>query len=118
MRLIQVKYPSLTQNIIRLKAPHDMAAIFLRKSKNIEFVDKGKIYIYYITPCAAKIVATRAPVGEDKFAIDSTFNMTEVFNITSSILLAKKNQGMYKIIANMSPDSVNWSLSGTKKSIF
>ncbi len=118
VRLIQVKYPSLTQNIMRLKAPHDIAAIFLRKSKTHELDDKKNILIYYITPCAAKIVAARSPVGEDKSAIDFTINMAEVFNLTSSILLAKKKSGMHKSIANMSPDSVNWSLSGTEKKYF
>ena len=118
VRLIQVKYPSLTHNIVRLKAPHDIAAIYLRKSKKRESTQNSNIYIYYITPCAAKIVAALSPVGEDKSAIDGTINMTEVFNRTSAILIGEKNPGMHKTIANMSPDSVNWSLSGTEKKYF
>ncbi|MDD4776766.1 MAG: [Fe-Fe] hydrogenase large subunit C-terminal domain-containing protein [Fermentimonas sp.] len=118
VRLIQVKYPSLTHNIIRLKAPHDLAAIYLRKSKNSIHNYRSNIHIYYITPCAAKIVAAISPVGEDKSAIDGTINMTEVFNRTSAILIGEKNTGMHKTIADMSPDSVNWSLSGTEKKYF
>ena len=66
VRLIQVQYPSLTGQIMRLKAPHDIAALYLRISKEKEGVDPDKISIYYVTPCAAKIVAARAPVGEAK----------------------------------------------------
>jgi Iron only hydrogenase large subunit, C-terminal domain len=33
VRLIQVQYPSLTHHILQLKAPHDIAALYLRKSK-------------------------------------------------------------------------------------
>lgn len=118
VRLIQVKYPSLTHNIIRLKAPHDIAAIYLRESKKNLVKEDSSIHIYYITPCAAKIVAALSPVGEDKSAIDSTINMTEVYNRISVILIGEKNSGKHKTAANMSPDSVQWSLSGTEKKYY
>ena len=118
VRLIQVQYPSLTQNIMLLKAPHDIAALYLRKSKEKEGIDPDRLFIYYITPCAAKIVAARAPVGEDKSAIDGTINIMEAYNLTSKILLGIKHPGMHKSFANMSPDSVNWSLSGIEKKYF
>lgn len=116
VRLIQVKYPSLTHNIIRLKAPHDISAIYLRELKKSS--GQSNIFIYYITPCAAKIVAALSPVGEDKSAIDGTINMTEIFNRTSAILIREKNPGEHKTVVDMSPDSVQWSLSGTEKKYF
>ncbi len=118
VRLIQVQYPSLTGQIMRLKAPHDIAALYLRISKEKEGVDPDKISIYYVTPCAAKIVAARAPVGEAKSPIDITVNMTVIYNKTSKILYDTKKPGLHKTFANMSPDSVNWSLSGTEKEYF
>lgn len=118
VRLIQVLYPSFTSHIMQLKAPHDMAALYLRKWKEQEGKDPQKIAIYYITPCAAKIVAARAPVGESESPIDAAISMTEVYNLVSKILHAKSNAGLYKTCANMSPDSVNWSLSGTEKKYF
>lgn len=118
VRLIQVQYPSLTGQIMRLKAPHDIAAIYLRMSKEKEGIDPDKLSIYYITPCAAKIVAARAPVGEANSPIDGTVNMTMIYNKTSRILYDFKKPGLHKTFANMSPDSVNWSLSGTEKKYF
>lgn len=118
VRLIQVLYPSLTGQIVRLKAPHDIAALYLRKSKEKEGIDPEKLSIYYVTPCAAKIVAARAPVGEEKSPIDATVNMTMIYNKASKILYAMKKPGLHKTYANMSPDSVNWSLSGTEKNYF
>ena len=95
VRLIQVQYPSLTGQIMRLKAPHDIASFFLRKSKaekngKPEDGVPEKISIYYITPCAAKSVAASAPVGEEKSFIDGTVNMTTVFNLASRILRAER----------------------------
>lgn len=118
VRLIQVRYPSLTGQIMQLKAPHDIAALYLRKSKEKEGIDPGKLSIYYVTPCAAKIVAARVPVGEAKSPIDGTVNMTVIYNKTSTILYGIKKPGLHKTFANMSPDSVNWSLSGTEKKYF
>lgn len=118
VRLIQVQYPSLTGQIMRLKAPHDIAALYLRKSKEKEGIDPEKLSIYYVTPCAAKIVAARAPVGEIKSPIDGTVNMTAVYNKTAAVLYSTKKTGLHKIFSNMSPDSVNWSLSGTEKKYF
>lgn len=118
VRLIQVQYPSLTGQIMRLKAPHDIAALYIRKSKEKEGIDPEKLSIYYVTPCAAKIVAARAPVGEEKSPIDATVNMTVIYNKASRILYGTKNPGLHKTFANMSPDSVNWSLSGTEKKYF
>ncbi|OJV86064.1 MAG: hypothetical protein BGO34_19365 [Bacteroidia bacterium 44-10] len=118
VRLIQVQYPSLTGQIMQLKAPHDIAALYLRRSKEKEGLNPEKLFIYYITPCAAKIVAARAPVGEAKSPIDATVNMTEIYNKASKILYETKKPGLHKTFANMSPDSVNWSLSGTEKKYF
>lgn len=118
VRLIQVRYPSLTDHIMRLKAPHDIAALYLRKSKEKEGLDPEKLSIYYVTPCAAKIVAALAPVGEEKSPIDGTVNITVIYNLASKILYGAKKPGLQKTYANMSPDSVNWSLSGTEKKYF
>ncbi|SCD21815.1 putative [FeFe] hydrogenase [Proteiniphilum saccharofermentans] len=118
VRLIQVQYPSLTGQIMRLKAPHDIAALYLRRSKEKEGLAPEKLSIYYVTPCAAKTVAARAPVGEEKSPINGTVNMTAVYNKASKILYGFKKPGLHKTFANMRPDSVNWSLSGTEKKYF
>ncbi|MDR0422154.1 MAG: 4Fe-4S binding protein [Proteiniphilum sp.] len=118
VRLIQVQYPSLTGQIMRLKAPHDIAALYLRKSKEAEGLDPQKLTIYYVTPCAAKIAAARAPVGETESPIDATVDMTVVYNRAAATLYGRKKKGLRKTCADMDPDSVNWSLSGTEKKYF
>lgn len=118
VRLIQVLYPSLTSHIMLLKAPHDIAALYLRLSRESENVDTRNVSLYYITPCAAKTVAARAPVGESASLIDGTVNMKEIYNKTLATLLARKEKCGRKYVADMSPDSVCWSLSGTEKHYF
>ena len=118
VRLIQVHYHSLTEQILQIKAPLDIAAFYLLKSKAKENINPDNIQIYYITPCAAKIVAAKAPVGEKVSPIYATINMKEVFNLVSKTLIEKKDSKLSKQFANMSPDSVKWSISGTEKQYF
>ncbi|NJK85423.1 MAG: 4Fe-4S binding protein, partial [Bacteroidales bacterium] len=59
VRLIQVKFPTLTENIMLLKAPLDLSAIAYRKKLTDEGIDNSEIGIFYITPCAAKIAAVK-----------------------------------------------------------
>ena len=118
VRLIQVQYPALTEEILQLKAPHDIAALYLRESAVGKGIHPDHIFIYYVTPCAAKIVAAKAPVGETTSPISGTINMKEMYNKVSKIILGEKKPGLHKTYANMTPDSVNWSLSGTEKKYF
>lgn len=118
VRLIQVRYPAFSEQILRLKAPHDIAALYLRKLKAENGINPKDIVIEYITPCAAKIVAAKAPEGEAASSIDKVINMREMYNRVSRLIYGNKNQGASKLFANMSPDSVNWSCSGTEKNYF
>jgi len=80
IRLIQVKFPALTDNIVLLKPPLDITALYCRK----QLTDKGaipaEIGVFYITPCAAKIAAIKSPVGEDYSMITGVINMDTLYN--------------------------------------
>ena len=81
VRLIQVKYPSLVDNVIPLKAPLDISATYALKKLTDEGVPRSEIGIFYVTPCAAKIAAVKSPVGEVKSIIDGVINMDSLYNI-------------------------------------
>lgn len=81
VRLIQVKYPSLVDNIIPLKAPLDISATYALKKLTDGGVPRNEIGIFYVTPCAAKIAAVKSPVGEVKSIIDGVINMDSLYNI-------------------------------------
>ena len=80
VRLVQVKFPSLVENIILLKAPIDIAALAYRKRLNDEGAPDPEIGLFYITPCAAKIAAVKSPVGERISLINGVINMNFLFN--------------------------------------
>lgn len=118
VRLIQVLFPSLTENILQLKAPHDLSAIYLRNRIIQSGVKANEIGIYYFTPCAAKIVAAKAPEGELESPIDVVVNMRELYNKVYKIIIESKNQKRQSQSLSFKPDSVKWSLSGTERKHF
>lgn len=80
VRLIQVKFPGLTENLIPIKAPIDLTAMYIRRKLEKEDWNSEDIGIFYITPCAAKIAAVKCPVGEDKSLVDGVINMDSLYN--------------------------------------
>ena len=80
VRLIQVKFPGLTENLIPIKAPIDLTAMYIRRKLEKEDWNSEDIGIFYITPCAAKIAAVKSPVGEEKSLVDGVINMDALYN--------------------------------------
>lgn len=80
VRLIQVKFPGLVDNLIPLKAPIDLTAMYIRKKLQEQGFSPDEIGIFYITPCAAKIAAVKSPVGEEKSNVNGVINMDSLYN--------------------------------------
>ncbi|MCO5267258.1 MAG: ferredoxin, partial [Lentimicrobium sp.] len=80
VRLIQVKFPALVDNIVRLKPPLDISANYLKKVLLSQGIPEEEIGIFYVTPCAAKIAAIKDPVGETSSSISGVINMDFLFN--------------------------------------
>ena len=80
VRLIQIKYPSLVENVMPIKVPLDLSAMYALEELQRRGVPREEIGLFYITPCAAKVSAVKAPVGEEKSIIDGVINMNSLFN--------------------------------------
>lgn len=80
IRLIQVKYPSLTGNIMKVNPPIDMSAVYYREKLKADGIPEEQIGLFYATPCAAKIAAVKTPVGEIKSAVTGAININFLYN--------------------------------------
>ncbi len=113
VRLIQVRFPSLAENIMLLKAPLDLAALSYKK----ELIERGyapeDIGIFYVTPCAAKIAAVKSPVGEKHSPIDGVINMDLIFNkVYSGFKKEQKSTCIVPEKEQLRPEEMLWSLTG------
>lgn len=80
VRLIQVKFPSMVDNIITIKQPIDTTTLLVRRECEEQGISSEDIGIFYVTPCAAKIAAVKCPVGEENSNIDGVINMDFLYN--------------------------------------
>jgi iron only hydrogenase large subunit-like protein len=80
VRLIQVKYPSLVGNIMKVNPPIDMSAMYYREKLKSSGIPENEIGLFYATPCAAKIAAVKSPVGEVESAVTGVININFLYN--------------------------------------
>ncbi len=112
VRLIQVKFPSLVDNLLLLKAPLDISAMFLKKEMTDAGIPEEDIGIFYVTPCAAKIAAIKDPVGEPTSPISGAINMDYLFNKVYHQVIKKSNQSCTLPATSILTDTArNWSLT-------
>lgn len=117
VRLIQVKFPALVENIMLLKPPLDMSAIHIRKSMADQGIPEQETGIFYITPCAAKIAAIKDPVGELSSSITGVINMDVLFNKVYRQVKRKNIQSCTLPMGKMlSKESRCWALTNGEAS--
>lgn len=85
VRLIQIRFPELIDNIVDVRSPMEMAAVAARR----EFCEKNhvkpeEVGCFFISPCAAKMTAMRRPLGHKTSAVDGVISIVEVFGLLST----------------------------------
>ena len=113
VKLIQVRFPELTDNICRLKSPMAMTARLIRKRIREEGQYKNpEVGIFFITPCAAKATMVNNPAASeyDKYdQIDGAIAMKDIYSDLASLI---GNCPVQEGIHNTTPESCSWALSG------
>ncbi len=87
VRLIQVRFPSMVGQLIRVKPPSDVAAIYYRQRMELEGADPGEIGVFYVTPCAAKVASIKSPVGDNESPVNGVINMEYLYNRLLKIIM-------------------------------
>jgi len=112
VRLIQVRFPSMTDNLLLVKPPNDIAALYFRHQLENEGYARDDTGMFYITPCAAKIAAVKRPVGEDLSAIDGVINMDYLYNRVLRLIRNKEVEpGADFSTASLSGTGIKWTLT-------
>lgn len=78
-RLIQIRFPSLIENIIKLESPMEISARFVKQKLLEEGMAPEDIGIFYITPCPAKITSIKNPIGLEESYIDEAISTEEIY---------------------------------------
>lgn len=80
MRLIRVRFPSLIERLLPITAPVDLAAhLAVKEAMKKTGLPREDIGIFFITPCPAKVTATKDPLGIEKSEIDKVLAVKKVY---------------------------------------
>ena len=118
VRLIQIKYPALTDNIIPVKAPHELSAHFIQQSLMNQGVKKEEIGIFYITPCAAKIAAVKSPVGDQPSVVSGVISMNDFYNKIRQTINKEVTTDTRVQRRHLTKEGILWSTSRGESSRF
>jgi len=80
LRLIQVHFPALLDNVIDFISPMEAAAKIAKeefaKKHGVDIADVGA---FFISPCAAKMTAVKSPIGQEKSYVDGVIAIKDVY---------------------------------------
>jgi iron only hydrogenase large subunit-like protein len=89
VRLLQVKYPDLTELVAALDIPREIAARECKESLSRRLgIDQADIGVIYLTPCPAKMVSIKQPAEKARSFIDGAISIRDVYG---PLLAALKN---------------------------
>jgi len=111
VRLIQGRYPSLTENLILKKTPHNLAAHFAIEQLMLEGAKREEIGLFYATPCIAKIASVKSPVGERESVVDGIVNMNQLYNEVMKVISEGEVEDNSVQRQNLSSEGIIWSLT-------
>lgn len=80
MRLIQLQFPSLIENIANLRTPTDLAAMYYTEKLIDNGAKREDIGMFYVTQCPAKKTAINHPLGEESPSLTGVININIVYN--------------------------------------
>ncbi|MBO4716958.1 MAG: 4Fe-4S dicluster domain-containing protein [Spirochaetales bacterium] len=80
VRLIQVRFPDLLDNVVDIRQPMEVAATIAKA----EFVKKNNcspddVGCFFITPCPAKMTVIHRPLGQKKSGVDGAISILEMY---------------------------------------
>jgi len=112
VRLLQVKYPELVDQLLPVLAPREIAArdAKLRKSKETG-IPAEKIGAVYITPCPAKIVAILEHPGMQRSNLDAAVSICDLFQ-TLAAAVSRVQESEHTIGAVESASGLSWAFLG------
>ncbi len=111
VRLIQVRFPGLIDNILDLQSPMEIAALAAKreyaKKHDVRAEDIGA---FFITPCPAKMTSIKNPYGIDKSYVDGAFSVIDIYGLLAGQL--KKPGIVVTEGQTASVCGVGWASSG------
>ena len=110
VRLIQVRFPNLIDNLVRLESPMEVAAKTVKRKTaarlSIPVEDMG---VFFITPCAAKATSVKAPYENEKSSVDGVISIKDIY---LKLLTALEPGNNGEMLSQAGFEGIRWANSG------
>jgi ferredoxin len=111
VRLVQVKYPELVDQLLPILSPREVAA---REAKRAASAETGlsvdRIHAVYVTPCPAKMVSIVDHPGMDASYIDSAVGISDLFPLLAPAV-REVQAGVAKVPEAETSAGLGWAFS-------
>ncbi len=110
LRLIQVRFPELLENVVDIISPMEAAAIVARKRMMERTGCKPEdVGVFFISPCAAKMTAIRAPLFGKESPVNGAISILDIYGQLNRVLSEPRRKQRLSEAGNM---GVGWAQSG------
>ncbi len=114
VRLIRVRFPSLIEHILPLNAPVELAARLARADASRRTgIPEEEIAPIFISPCPAKVTASKSPLVNEESAIRAVLAISEVY---PKILKYMHTGNDLKNLSSAGKMGVSWASSSGEAS--
>lgn len=87
VRLIQVKFPELLENLVTIEAPVEVAAQLVRAECTQKYqLNDDEVGLWFITPCPAKMTACKQPLGSEKSNFTGAIAISQIYGDLLKVL--------------------------------
>ncbi len=113
VRLIQVKYPDLIDQIIPIDTPREIAAreIKKKKSKQLDLKD-NEIGTFYLTPCPVKMISIKQPAEKGRSHLDGAISISDIYGPLFSAMEDLEKGSYRKALESICILGIGWAMVG------
>ncbi len=113
VRLIQVKYPALIDQVIPIETPRELAAreIKRQKSKTLGLREED-VGIFYLTPCPVKMISIKQPAEKGKSYIDGAIAISDIYGPLLAAMEDIENRSYREALKSICILGIGWAMVG------
>ena len=113
VRLIQVKYPQLIDQLIPIELPRELAGREIKKklSKKLK-IKESEIGAFYLTPCPVKMISIKQPAEKGKSYLDGAISIADVYGPLLSAMEGIERSSYRKALESICILGVGWAMAG------
>jgi iron only hydrogenase large subunit-like protein len=113
VRLIQVKYPSIIDQVIPIEIPRELAGREIKKEKSETLGLKEKeIGTFYLTPCPAKMISIKQPAEKGKSSLDGAISISDIYGPLLTAMEGVEKRSYRKALENICILGIGWAMVG------